>query len=135
MIFYIYFEIVHMKIKPEKASPAPLAELILVDDALNNHLSRVVAEYKGQIPVLESALGALIVGQHYGTRVLQLAHGQATLKKYEAILGRPFAELCPEKGRFAYKSIGLKAAEALGGFWKVVMGKVKVERKNEVDDA
>ena len=134
MIFTIYFEVVYMKTKPEKTPPAPLAELILLDQALNDHLSRVLAEYKGQVPVLESALGALIVGQHYGTRVLQLAHGQATLKKYEAILGKSFSELCPEKGRFAYKSIGLKAAEALGGFWKVVMGKVKVERKNEVDN-
>lgn len=134
MIFTINFEIAYMKTKPEKVQPAPLAELLLLNKEQNDHLSRVVAEYRGQVPVLESALGALIVGQHYGTRILQLAHGQATLKKYETILGMSFADLCPEKGRFAYKSIGLKAAEKLGGFWKVVTGKEKVERKGEVDD-
>jgi hypothetical protein len=115
----------------KKRTDIPPPDFVLT---LNKDQSKAVQvairEFHGQIDVLESALGALIIGQHYGSRVLQMVHSPATIRKYESVIGLTYTDLCPERGTLAFKSIGLSMADKLGGFWKVVTGKVKVERKN-----
>jgi hypothetical protein len=118
-----------------KKTPLPLPTFLIdVDDKTDEILRKSIAEFSGQVTVLESAIGALVIGQHYGTRVLLLTHGQATIKKYEAALGIKYTDHCPERGSLSEKSIGLKFADKLGGFWKVVTGKVKVEKKAWLDN-
>jgi len=118
-----------------KKESFPIPMVILdVDKETDLVLRKSIAEFRGQMSVLESAFGALIMGQHYGTRVLLMCHGQATLKKYEGVLGIKFSDHCPERGILANKSRGLNIADKLGGFWKVVTGKVKVDKKAWVGD-
>ena len=93
-----------------------------------------VEEYKGNSSSLENALGALIIGQHYGWRVLKIIHGPATYKKYEKILDIDFQEVCPEVTRLSTKNYGYKIAKNLKSFWAVVMGKTKVEGKRDFTD-
>jgi len=82
-------------------------------------------KFSGNLPTLESAVGAFIIGQMYGWRVLRIIHGSSTYNKYEKILGIKFSDVCPDKGVLARRSVGLRLAEHLESFWKVATGKVK----------
>ena len=51
---------------------------------------------------LESAVGALVTGQLFGYRVLELVHSFYTRKKYCAILGiESFRDVCPAHGPYS----------------------------------
>lgn len=100
----------------------------LKDTPFNFSLEEIAKEaalnYKGSGNILESAIGAMYVGQIYGWKVLRMIHGSNTYVKYEKILGVKFKDICPDRGPLASNSIGLKIADKLGGFWKVATGKV-----------
>lgn len=85
---------------------------------------RVSLDFKGQLPVLENAIGAMYVGQLFGWKVLRIIHGSNTYSKYERMLGVKFKDICPERGPLAEKCVGLRIADAAGGFWKVATGKI-----------
>ena len=110
-------------------------KLLDLDPEVEQQIIKSIEEYRGQGPVLGSALGALIVGQHYGWRVLKMFHNQSTYSKYEKILGIKFAELCDERTKLSRKSIGLAVADKICSFWAVVRGEVKVENKGMLTDA
>lgn len=51
---------------------------------------------------LESAIGALVTGQLFGYRVLELVHSFYTRKKYCEILGiESFRDVCPAHGPYS----------------------------------
>ena len=106
-------------------------KLLKLTKEQDQQIFKVVEEYRGFPDKLENALGALIVGQHYGWRVLKIIHGPATYKKYEELLGLEFQKLCPEETKLSSKNYGYKIAKSLKSFWSVVMGKTKVEGKRE----
>lgn len=90
-------------------------------------------EFRGIGTTMESALGALIIGQYFGWRVLKLLHNPATYRKYEKVLGVEFKNVCPEITELGKKkSIGYAITEKLGSFWAVVMGKRKVPEKGMI---
>ena len=97
-------------------------------------LIETIQKYRGQATTLESALGALIVGQHYGWRVLKLVHGNRTYNNYQKILGIRFEDICPERTSVSHRLVGLKVADALNSFWSVVRGKRKVPNKGLIKD-
>lgn len=109
--------------KPEK--------LLKLTKEQDLQILKTVDEYKGFPDKLENALGALILGQHYGWRVLKIIHGPATYKKYEKLLGVEFKKVCPEQTKLSSKNYGYKIAKKMKSFWAVVMGKTKVEGKRE----
>lgn len=90
---------------------------------------KVIDEFKGHVGTLESALGALIIGQHYGWRVLKIAHGNRTYNNYQKILGIRFEDVCPERTELSHRSVALSIADKAGSFWAVVRGKQKVPNK------
>lgn len=109
--------------------------LAIAEPALEEEISRNVASYTGPGASLGAALGALIVGQHYGTRALRMIHSPATIRKYERILGVRFEQVC--KSEFTPLSdnvVGIRAARELGGFWDVVMGRKKVRNKGRIGE-
>lgn len=98
---------------------------------LANHLANRVMQFKGNFDVLESALGALIVGQLIGWRVLTLIHSSRTMKKYQDVLELDFKgklpwdpdqDVMPAEGSFARKSLAYDVSLKVGDFWKVVRG-------------
>lgn len=93
-----------------------------------------IANFRGTVDELESALGMLRLGHHLGWRVLVLIHNKRTLKKYEEILEINVREFFPEEGPSAHRSIGYKFAKKLGNFWKAVSGDLKVEHRREIDN-
>ena len=100
----------------------------------NDTIAQSIENYQGQAYPLETALGAVLIGHHYGWRVLKIIHSPATYKKYEQILGVSFEEICPERGPKAKKSLGLKIADRLNSFWAVATGKKKIPNKALLDD-
>lgn len=105
-----------------------------LDKRLAEHLSDRIYEFKGNFDVLESAVGALIVGQAVGWRVLTLIHSSRTIRKYEQTLGldfkgklpwEPETPVMPEEGPLARKSFAYNVALRIGDFWKVVRGQTE----------
>jgi hypothetical protein len=86
-------------------------------------LDERVREYKGDIPELERAIGALFVGRQMGWKVLLLVHDRKTIKRYEEVLDLQFKEPnMPDVGKYAYKSVGWVAVQKVASFWKAVKG-------------
>ena len=80
-------------------------QLLVLNEEDEQIILHQMREFRGIGTTLESALGALILGQYFGWRVLKLG------KK---------------------KSIGYAITEKLGSFWAVVMGKRKVPEKGMI---
>lgn len=100
----------------------------------NKALTETCDNFRGQITTLSAALGAIHVGHIYGWRVLKIIHSPATLKKYEQIIGLKYEEICPETTENSMRNVGYRVSQKIGAFWKVVLGQVKVENKNEAND-
>jgi len=94
-------------------------------------LEKSIKEFRGISTTLESALGALIIGNKLGWRVLKMCHSSATLKKYEKILGIKYEDICPERTELSRKNFGIVAADKLKAFWAVATGKRSI--KNRAD--
>lgn len=94
---------------------------------------RAIANFKGQLPDLEAALGILRIGGHLGWRPLVLIHNKRTIRKYEEILNINIREFFPEEGPSWDRSYGYVIAKKIGNFWKAVSGEIKIERKKEID--
>ncbi len=105
-------------------SPADAARMFEVMD-------RAMREFKGQLDELEAAIGMYVVGRHVGWKVLYLVHSKKTIAKYESLLGINVREEFPELGPEADRSVGLKAAQAMSNFWKVVSGAHKLDISRE----
>ncbi|MEJ1296361.1 MAG: hypothetical protein RPU64_07810 [Candidatus Sedimenticola sp. (ex Thyasira tokunagai)] len=92
-----------------------------------------IANFKGQLDELESALGVLRIGHHFGWRLLYLIHNKRTIRKYENLLDIKFKEFFPEEGPSIERSLGYKVVKKIGNFWKAVSGDIKVENKRQID--
>lgn len=92
-----------------------------------------IAGFVGQLPELESALGMLLMGHHFGWKVLYLIHSKKTIRKYEDILGVRIREIFPETGPSSDRSVGLALAMKASNFWKVVSGEHKIENLKKIE--
>ncbi|AEJ02402.1 hypothetical protein Nit79A3_2635 [Nitrosomonas sp. Is79A3] len=109
--------------------------LLVLSEEDEQTILQHMKEFRGVGTTLESALGALILGQYFGWRVLKLLHNPATYRIYEKVLGIEFKNVCPEITELGRKkSIGYAITEKLGSFWAVVMGKRKVADKGKIDN-
>jgi hypothetical protein len=108
---------------PKKTREQKLAKL---SDSQKAQLDRIeadaVAEFKGQLDDLESALGMLRMGHHFGWKALYILHSKATIRKYEKVLGVEIRTIFPEIGPSAYRMMGFRVAESVSNFWKFVSG-------------
>lgn len=90
-------------------------------------------KYNGNATTIESAAGAIVIGQLYGWRVLKMVHNPSTYRRYEKILGIRFEDVCPEETDLSSRNIGVKAAKKLRSFWAVVRGSIEVKRKGYLE--
>ena len=88
---------------------------------------RKIRTFKGDMTVLESAIGSLVLGQYYGWRVLRMCHSSRAWNKYEKIIGLKFKEVCPEYTVISERNVGIKISRKINSFWAVVQGKVNNE--------
>jgi hypothetical protein len=92
-----------------------------------------ITNFEGQLDELESALGMLRLGQHFGWKVLYLIHSKRTIRKYEGILNIKVREIFPETGPSSYRSYGFNIAETYSNFWKVAGGDIKIPDRKKVE--
>lgn len=123
-----------MSMNKEVEIREPRPSLIDISPELESQLCKTIAEYKGDCNVLESAMGSLLFSHHYGTRALQMLHSQATVRKYEKILGIKFADHFPERTNLTTRMRGIRIADKIGAYWKVVTGREPVTKKNYTDE-
>lgn len=103
-------------------SDAPCTFDLPSDDEIDKIIEQSVKIFKGNMNVLESAVGALVVGRHCGWRVTRILHSGSTYRQYEKILGIKFKDVCESRGKYSYKSTGLKIADKLKAYWKIANG-------------
>lgn len=95
------------------------------DQALTAVINRAIDRFHGDSTQLESAIGALILGQHVGWKVLMLIHSRSTLKSYSEILGvADLRKLMDPTGRLSHRSLAWRLVEGTKNFWKVVRGEM-----------
>ena len=95
---------------------------------------QAVARFSGSLEELEKAIGMLMIGYHFGWKVLLLVHSKRTIRKYEKILDINVKEFFPAEGNSARRSMGLDLAKQIGNFWQVVSGDIKVENRRDIED-
>jgi len=83
-----------------------------------------ISTYRGDVGVLESAIGALHIGLKVGWKPLRLMHKHETFIRYQEILSLDFHKVMPEVGPLADKSMGWHIAKKARNFWDVVRGTV-----------
>lgn len=103
-------------------------------DEQNQVLIDSIESYRGHVSTIETAIGAIVVGQKYGWRVLRMVHSANTMKKYEKAIGLKYEDICPESTEHSKRNIGFRFAQTIGKYWDVVMGRQKVDRKAEIDN-
>lgn len=107
--------------------------VLALDKEIEQQILKQIQDFSGIGTTLESALGALVLGQYFGWRVLKLMHTPVTYRRYEKVLGVQFKDVCPEitvSGK--RKSVGYAITEKLQSFWAVVMGKRKIDDKGVI---
>lgn len=123
-------------VKTPKGKPKSEVLAILTDEQ-RNHLIEIegnaLAGFVGQLDELESALGMLLMGHHFGWRLLYLIHSKRTIRKYEDILGIKIRDVFPEEGPSSYRSPALAIAKKAANFWKVVSGEEKIPNKKHIE--
>lgn len=88
-------------------------------------VNRAIDRFHGDSSQLESAVGALILGQHVGWKVMMLIHSRSTLKSYSAILGvSDIRKLMPATGPLSHRSVAWRLVEGTRNFWKAVRGEL-----------
>ena len=109
---------------PRKSAPQlPSIELPPADQLIPI-VKNAIDNFKGQSPELESAIGFLFMGHAFGWKMMHLVHSQATVKKYEGILGIKAKEVFPPDTNHSRRSVGYSIASKLSNFWKAVKGEV-----------
>ena len=96
---------------------------MLLTPKLEKAIQKLSEEYVGDLGVLESAIGSVLIAQLYGWKVLRMCHGSNAYAKYERMLGIKFKDECPEVTKLSKKSLGLQAVKFAKDFWLVVQGK------------
>lgn len=101
--------------------PKVSAKTVEIDwDKLRSKIDDEIDSFEGDITEFERAVGALMVGQYFGWKVLRVIHAGQTYAKYEKTLHLKFAEWCEPEGALAYRSRGLQIVKKLGEFWDVI---------------
>ena len=93
-------------------NPTDREMLRIIDEAVN--------EFEGDAAVLESAIGALVVGRVVGWKALRLMHNGRTFKRYEEVLGVKFRDVLDEVTDQSERMMGYKLAQKMGKFWQAV---------------
>lgn len=96
------------------------------DEELKATIESVCEQYRGQFPDLYRIVGVAVVGRLFGWRVVRLTVSGTTWAAVTRWFGDP-KDWMPERGRLAYRSVGLKLVDQIGDYWAFVKGHVARE--------
>ena len=96
--------------------------ITMTQEEIQQVIDATIKSYRGDISVLETAIGALYVGLKIGWKPLRLVHSHRTFASYQKVLGLDFHEVLPEVGPLADKSMAWRIAKHARNFWDVARG-------------
>lgn len=97
----------------------------MTDQEIFSVIDRAVEQFDGNLDELESAIGMLMLGRHYGWRVILLIHSPSTVRKYLKILDlKNLRDVLPEVGALAHRSTAWRLVDGTQNFWKAVRGQL-----------
>ena len=76
---------------------------------------------------MEKAIGALFVGQYYGSKILRIIHSRKTIVRVEKFLGCSIDDLVPKHGKYIHRSVAWSFITSVQEYWDVVIRKVRVD--------
>lgn len=82
--------------------------------------------FQGSADSWESAVGMMFLGKYMGWKIVHLVHSQATVKKYEKILGIDVKTDFDPTTDASRRSHAWKAIEGFSNFWKAVKGETDI---------
>lgn len=86
-------------------------------DVVENSLK----DYEGQLDHFYQAVGMVVVGRLMGWRVMRLVSPNRCWSKASKLFGDPKL-IMRDRGKYAYKSLGLKIVDNIGDYWGVIRG-------------
>jgi hypothetical protein len=92
------------------------------DAELLRKIAKAWAAYEGDVTLLESAIGALVLGREVGWHGIRVMHSRGTFNKYERILKLRFREVLAARGPDSRRLHGIWLIEKLGKFWQALSG-------------
>ncbi len=101
------------------------------DKDLIKHFDVRIEKFEGQLPTLESAIGALVVGRRFGWKVLYLVHDKKTIRKYEDILSIRFRDMFDADEDLSKRSLAFRLQDKITNFWKAVSGEMRIKYKGK----
>jgi hypothetical protein len=104
-----------------KRKSSSTSEPSLSDAEMLRIMEAAWKKYEGDLTVIESAFGALVIGRLLGWQALRIVHPSA-YKTYEGVLGIRFRDVMPDRGPDAACFKGYELVDAIGRFWGVVAG-------------
>lgn len=106
---------------------------MISDKELFEKIDDVSGQFVGQLDDLYKVVGMIVMGRLFGWRVVRLVSTPLLWRSATRLFGDP-KELMPERGKYAYKSIGLRVVDEMGDYWNVIKGvnPVPAEKKKEV---
>jgi hypothetical protein len=96
---------------------------------VDSTIKKAFDNYKGDLTVLESAIGAMFLGSIIGWKPIVIIHSPRTVKRYEQILGVKFKEFLPDETDISDRSKGYELAMMLDNFWQGVTGNASIENR------
>lgn len=82
--------------------------------------------FQGSADSWESAVGMMFLGKYMGWKIVHLVHSQATVKKYEKILGIDVKTDFDPTTDASHRSRAWNAIEGFSNFWKAVKGETDI---------
>ncbi len=104
----------------------------LSDGELMRIIDEACKKFQGDATVLESAVGALVLGRKFGWQGIRVMHSRVTYEKYEEKLGIEFAKVLPERGPDSERLAGIRIADKLGQFWRAISGGVSAKEAAQI---
>lgn len=103
----------------------------MTDEEVVTHFQKISAEYRGDLPELSDAMGALMFSRQYGWRVLRIVISTHSYARHQRILGLNFRDVSPETTEFSKKSVGYNLAIKLNSFWAIAKGSMSIDSKKK----
>ena len=109
----------------------------LTDAELVELIASSFNRFEGTADSWESAVGMMFLGKYMGWKIVHLVHSQATVKKYEKILGIDVKTDFEPSTDASQRSVAWKAIEGFSNFWKAVKGETDIPnaRSQVIDSA
>jgi hypothetical protein len=96
---------------------------MITDEELIVKIEEVTKDFSGQLDHLYEAIGMIMSGRLLGWRVMRIVSSRRCWMMASKLFGDPKL-LMPERGKYYYKSVGMKIIDTAGDYMEFIRGTV-----------